>query len=151
MNTVAYLNSPSPEAREEQEAKCRQYAQAHGFTISETYVESHRPRPALDRLLDAARQGEVSTVIVADNSCLGRHHDENTATVEALHDLGVSICITPPAPEVLEQFQAELMEALAGYEGHGSEESPALLLVQGIMQSVAEFYEYRQEQERNRD
>jgi site-specific DNA recombinase len=79
---------------ERQQKDCVEYASRHGLTVVDVFVDNElsasryamRARPAFNRMLDAARTGEVTTVIVWALDRLSRQPRE----LEALIDLADS-------------------------------------------------------------
>ncbi len=75
----ARYSSDAQDARsiEDQERRCRRYAEAHDFEVVEVFSDAAisgatLDRPGLRRMLDAARQGAFKVVLVDDLSRLSR-------------------------------------------------------------------------------
>lgn len=80
---------------DEQVDRCNAWARAHGLTVVTEYRESGvsgatTSRPELDRLLAAARRGEIDTIVVFALDRWGRSMRDLLVTLDQLDKLGVT-------------------------------------------------------------
>ena len=95
-----YVFGGDPAERARQEALCLDYALEHGITVTRVYADAGWNRPELAGLLNAATEGDVSTVLVASLQQLGPHQrairwaigefERVGVTVQAAHKLDVN-------------------------------------------------------------
>ena len=102
----------------EQLEACRRYAQQHGLQVVEELAErsaggSTAERPHLSRVLEMARAGDLSILIVREPNRLSRDLAELLAIEAKVQKHGVEIVYT--VPEQLDGSAASLLQAvLAG-------------------------------------
>lgn len=78
----------------DQETNCRRYASELGLTVTGSYYDIGRTGHSLDAMFEAVQQDDVSAVIVNDLARLGEKINEHLATVQHLHEAGVTIHVT---------------------------------------------------------
>src|SRR4051794_2433415 len=81
---------------ETQEAACRQYAEDHGFSVTEAYRDTYSgaelyARPAMTRLRNDAQQGAFDAVILYAVDRLARHQAHIHILVDEFKRAGVQI------------------------------------------------------------
>jgi site-specific DNA recombinase len=87
-------------AVERQEAACRAYAEHHGYTISEVYVDNsvsalkRKRRPGYEAFLSAVEEGRVSTLIAWHPDRITRNTAELERLIKILDEHRVSILTT---------------------------------------------------------
>lgn len=125
MRTAIYARvSTSDQTCEQQLLALREYVIARGWTIQAEYVDvmsgSKSTRPALDKLMDAARQRQVDAIVVWKIDRWGRSMAHFVSSVRELQSLGVRFIATTQGIDT-------------------DESSPAGRLMMNMLASFAEF------------